>query len=59
MTTRQNVDGVVLRLREFVQALIDQGQIAGRETVTQAQTNLRDAPSSALDEERAANPTES
>jgi hypothetical protein len=43
MTTRQNVDGVVLLLREFVQALIDQGQIAGRETVTQAQTNLRDA----------------
>jgi len=58
MTTRQNVDGVVLRLREFVQALIDREQIAGHETVTQAQANLRDALMSALDE-GAANPTES
>jgi hypothetical protein len=43
MTDRRNVDAVVASLREFVQALIDQEQIAGHEILTERQQNLRDA----------------
>jgi hypothetical protein len=53
-----NVDRLVAAIRELVQAVINQGQIAGGETVMAAQSNLRDALSTALGEERAANPTE-
>jgi len=58
MSSPSNVDRLVAAIRELVQAVINQGQIAGGETVTQAQTNLRDALSTALDDERAENPTE-
>jgi hypothetical protein len=39
----RDVDALVASFREFVQALIDREQIAGGETVTQAQQNLCDA----------------
>jgi hypothetical protein len=44
MTTRpRDVDQLVTSLRAYVQALIDREQIAGHETVTAAQADLRDA----------------
>jgi hypothetical protein len=46
MTTRQqSVDAVVAGIVALVQAIVQhrEGQIAGSETVVQAQSNLRDA----------------
>ena len=45
MTKQWDVDALVAAIRELVQALMDQreGRIAGGETVTTAQQNLRDA----------------
>ena len=43
MTRAQDVDQLVDTLRDYVRALMGQGQIAGHENVTAAQANLRDA----------------
>jgi hypothetical protein len=43
MTTRQNVDQLADRLRDYVRAVIDQGQIGGHENVTKALADLHDA----------------
>ena len=45
MTKQRDVDALVAGIRNLVQALMDQreGRIAGGETVTTAQQNLRDA----------------
>jgi hypothetical protein len=45
MTRQSNVDAVVAGIRELVQAMManNEGRIAGGETVTMAQQNLRDA----------------
>jgi hypothetical protein len=43
MTDKRNVDQLVDTLRDYVRALMGQGQIAGHENVTAAQANLRDA----------------
>jgi hypothetical protein len=56
MSSPSNVDRLVTAIRELVQAVINQGQIAGGETVMAAQTALRDALSALV--EGAPNPTE-
>jgi hypothetical protein len=43
MTRAQDVDQLVDTLRDYVRALMGQGQIAGHENVTAAQAALRDA----------------
>jgi hypothetical protein len=50
MSRPSNVDQVVAGIRELVQAMManNEGRIAGGETVTMAQQNLRDAIARAL-----------
>jgi len=43
MTTRQYVVHLADWLRDYVRAVIDQGQIGGHENVTKALADLRDA----------------
>ena len=58
MRDKRNVDQLVDTLRDYVRALMGQGQTAGHENVTAAQAALRDAFKRALGmkiEERATN----
>jgi hypothetical protein len=49
MSTRpQDVDNLVDNLRDFVRALLGQGQIGGHENLTAVQERLRDALRAAL-----------
>jgi hypothetical protein len=43
MTTERDVDRLVDNFRDYVRALIGQGQIAGHENLTTVQARLRDA----------------
>ena len=43
MSRPQNVDQLADRLRDYVRAVIDQGQIGGHENVTKALADLHDA----------------
>ena len=49
MTTRErDIDQLLDNLRDYVRALIGQGQIAGHENLTAVQGRLRDAVKRAL-----------
>jgi hypothetical protein len=43
MTDKRDVDRLVESVRDYVRALMDQGQIDGHSHVTTAQAGLRDA----------------
>jgi hypothetical protein len=43
MNRERDIDNLVDQLRDYVRALVNQGQIAGHENLTTVQARLRDA----------------